>query len=193
MKKIISWIAVFTIIIVIGCFICLKTGIISFEKEVSSEEEVINEEVVPEEEISKEQLRRTSVKLYFVDEKNNIMEEKRELDVKTLLKDPYKSILEMLIDGPVDKKLKSLIPKDAKILDTEVVNGILIINFNADFGKTVDKNKENQKLMLNTIYKSMKEYREVNEIKLKIEGKEVNKLSEKGFDFSMGINEKLFK
>ena len=93
-------------IITISIIICLIIGSIFgvyyfFTKE--KDEEII--EYTPQEEISEEQMRQTMVSLYFKSGEE-IVPEARLIDVKELLENPYKEILEMLIEGPKNSSLE---------------------------------------------------------------------------------------
>ena len=193
MKKILIMILIIVLILSVIVTIVIKSGIISFEKTETSVENTINNDVsVPEEE-TKEEQRTAEIKLYFINNKNEIIEEKRAVDVKLLLKDPYKLALKMLMEGPADSNNKGLIPKNTEVKDTKLEGGTLTINFSNELKKGIDKRKDVQTLMVETIYKTLKEYREVENIKIEIEGKVVGKLTKEGFDFSQEINQKLFK
>jgi len=192
MKKCLIVISVILIVLIIVAFLLIKLKIVGIEKE--EEIKPKNQtEMIPEEEISTQELRTTEIKLYFVDNENKIVSETRNVDVKTLLEDPYKEVLEKLIEGPVDNSYKSIIGKDVKILDTEVKNGIITINFSEGFGKAVDKKMGTQKLLLKTIYKTLSEFKEINGIKIKVEGKEIERLGDDGMEIKGVITSKSFE
>ena len=59
------------------------------------------EEYEPQEEISEQQVRQTMVSLYFLNKNTNEIEpEARLIDVKEMVKEPYKTLVNLLIEGP---------------------------------------------------------------------------------------------
>ena len=55
----------------------------------------------PEQEISDEQLRQASITLYFLDkETNELKSQNKMIDSNELLKNPYKTIVQKLLEGP---------------------------------------------------------------------------------------------
>ena len=77
--------------------VMFKNNIIQVETVENSEENVVY--YVPEAEITDEQLKMAKVKLFFEDEKGNLIAEEREINIKELVKNPYKTIINLLIKG----------------------------------------------------------------------------------------------
>ena len=89
-KKIIISIIILIILIGIGVWYFF----------IMDNEEQINE-IIPEEEISEEQMRQTIVSLYFYNtDTKSLVPEGRLIDVKDLVEEPYKKLMELLIEGP---------------------------------------------------------------------------------------------
>ena len=62
---------------------------------------VAQEEIQPEEEASQETMRQTIVTLYYQNkETKELIPEGRMVDSKTLLTDPYMTLVNLLIEGP---------------------------------------------------------------------------------------------
>lgn len=79
-------------------------------------------EYTPEQEISDEQFRNTVVKLYFKEiNSNNLRVEPRNVDAKELIENPYLTLVNLLIQGPIDDILEKTIP------DETIVNGIELV------------------------------------------------------------------
>ena len=98
-KILIFFIISVILIVVIGDFA------IKFVKQKKSNE--IQNEYVPQEEISDEQSRETIVSLYFADKETGLLKpEARLVNVKDLIKSPYNTLVELLISGPKNDKLK---------------------------------------------------------------------------------------
>lgn len=180
---------IFLIIFLVGAIILFKTKIIQFE--IDMEENSINtnetNKLTPEEEISDKQLRTSKVKIYFGDKEGVLSAETRDIDVKDLLQDPYKIIINLLIEGPKEENEK-LIPEGTKLIGTERIGDVLIINFSKEFIDNCDKDKNKQELLIKSIVYSVMELREINAIKIQIEGEEVKSFKENGYDLSGKIS-----
>ena len=98
-KVIVSFIILVIIILLIGFFA------IKYVKNKKQNE--IQEEYIPQEEISEEQLRETIVSLYFPDKETDLLKpEARMVNVKELIQSPYNILMELLIAGQKNEKLK---------------------------------------------------------------------------------------
>lgn len=92
------------------------------------------QDYTPAEEMSQEQLRKTIVSLYFPNkEQENLIPEARTIDVKELVKEPYKTLINLLIEGPRDEKLEKCIPEGTQLKNVELQNNMLIIDFSKEF------------------------------------------------------------
>lgn len=131
----------------------------------------IETEYVPETEIEETELRKTIVTLYFNNkETKELSKETRLIDSKELLKNPYETLLDMLLEGPNNESLERVIPEGTKVLDANLENGIVIVNFSKEFLE----NTENIDNILSSITKTLIELTEVNNVKILIEGEELN-------------------
>lgn len=132
----------------------------------------IETEYVPETEVSQTALRKTIITLYFRNKENGeIDKETKLIDSKLLLRDPYQELLNILISGPENQNLEKLIPEGTKILETVFENGCVTINFSKEFIKnSIDEVKKVQAIY--TIFETLTELTEVNDIKILIEGEE---------------------
>lgn len=131
----------------------------------------IQEEYIPEQEISEEQLRETIVSLYFPDKETNMLKpEARLVNVKELMQSPYNTLIELLISGPKNEKLKSVIPENTKLLNSSLDGECLILDFSSEllnYNKEDSKGKEN---LINSIVNTVTELNEVNKVKILING-----------------------
>lgn len=132
----------------------------------------IETEYVPETEVSQTALRKTIITLYFRNKENGEIEKETKLiDSKLLLRDPYQELLNILISGPENQNLEKLIPEGTKILETVFENGCVTINFSKEFiENSIDEVKKVQAIY--TIFETLTELTEVNDIKILIEGEE---------------------
>ena len=84
----------------------------------------------PEEEISESQSRETTINLYFLNPENNqLKSEGRNISTTELLKNPYKVIVQKLIDGPSNDTLKNVFPEGTRLIDATLSNDCVLLNF----------------------------------------------------------------
>ena len=140
-------------------------------------EEIINE-YIPEVEISDGELRKTLVKLYFVDEENDIKSEARLIDSKELLRNPYIALIGMLLEGPKDSKLKSAIPEGTKIIDAKLNKKCVTINLSKEFVENAPEDVKQKRNMICTIVNTITELNEVQIVKFLIEGEKIEGFEE---------------
>ncbi len=163
-KKIILLFTILLIIIFIIGFFSIK-----FVK--NKKESEMKSEYIPEEEISEEQLRETIVSLYFPDKETNMLKpEARLVNIKDLMQSPYNVLVELLINGPKNDKLKSIIPENTKLLNSSLEGECLILDFSSEllnYNKEDSKEKEN---LINSIVNTVTELNEINKVKILING-----------------------
>lgn len=166
-KKIILLFLIILIIIFVAGFFAIK-----YVKE--KKEEELQNEYIPEQEISEEQLRETIVSLYFTDKETNMLKpEARLVNVKEIIQSPYNVLIELLIQGPKNDKLKNIIPENTKLISSSLEGECLILDFSSEllnYNKEYDKAKDN---LINSIVNTLTELNEVNKVKILING-EVN-------------------
>ena len=137
----------------------------------SNKEENPPTDYVPQEEISEEQLRQTIVSLYFKNKgTDELVPEGRLVDVKLLLKQPYQTLMELLIEGPRNEKLEKVIPEGTKVNKIELKNDILYIDLSKEF---IENHQGGEVLESHTIYaivNTMTGLTEVNGVKILIDG-----------------------
>ena len=159
-KKIILVFVILLIIIFIVGFFSIK-----FVK--NKKENEMQNEYVPEEEISEEQLRETIVSLYFPDKETNMLKpEARLVNIKELIQSPYNVLVELLINGPKNDKLKCIIPENTKLLNSSLEGECLTLDFSNEL-LNYSKEKEN---LINSIVNTVTELNEVNKVKILING-----------------------
>ena len=130
-------------------------------------------EYEPEEEISQAQERETLISLYFKSKNTGEIEpEARLMDVKELVKEPYKTLMNLLMEGPKNNNFETLIPEGTKINKMNLNNDTLIIDFSKEFIEKHKGAKEAEKETVDSIVKTMTELTEVNSIKILIDGEE---------------------
>lgn len=131
-----------------------------------SEETVENEnEIQPEEEINEKE-EETEVKLYYIDNTSGVLSsQKRSINAKDLINNPYVKVLTELINGPYNNEnLKTEIPKETKVNSCKFEKGTLNIDLSSDFLNYKD---------LNAIYQIVNtetEFTEVEKVKITVDG-----------------------
>lgn len=170
MKKKI-FIGVFLIIAIVGLIYMIVINTV-FNKN----EEIVNE-YIPEVEISDSELRKTIVTLYFLDNEEKVKSESRLIDSKELLRNPYLTLISMLIEGPKDENLKASIPKNTKVIDAKLNKKCVTINLSKEFVDEADGDVFQKSNMIYTIVNTLTELNEVQSVKFLIDGEEV-----KGFE-----------
>ncbi len=139
------------------------------QKKVFGENEII--EYIPEEEIDVVGLRQTVVSLYFNQkDTNTLVPEARRVDVKELTKDPYTSLLKLLIEGPKNEGLEKVIPDGTKINKIEVKNGIVNIDLSKEFIENHKGGAEAESRTVYSIVNTLTELNEVEAVKISIDG-----------------------
>lgn len=159
-KKILMYSSILLFVLIIGIF--------GFAFSNNKKEQVT--EYIPQEEITNEQMRQTVINLYFYDDSTQkIVPEIRKIDAKELLNDPYKKIINLLLEGPENNKLSRLILEDTKLNKVELKDGILHIDFSEKF---IDENVQKEDLIINSILKTVNQFNEISSIKILINGEE---------------------
>lgn len=167
-----------TLLMLIFIILVIIIGVLVYKKLESNKEE-ISAEITPLEEMTEEQERETMISLYFVNsETSTLAPEARKIDVKELIKDPYKMLVELLIEGPKNEKLAKSIPEGTKVNKAELKNGIVELDLSKEF---IENQKEDQKqveLSIYSIVNTLTELNEVNFVKILIDGEENKKIGE---------------
>ena len=77
--------------------------------------------------------------MYFLDNEGNLKSEARLIDSKELLRNPYVTLIGMLIDGPQDSSLKIAIPKDTKVIDAKLNKNCVTVNLSKEFVENAER------------------------------------------------------
>lgn len=156
-----KWIILFVIFIIL-----ILTTVIVLNVDIETE-------YTPETEIEETELRKTIITLYFLDKNTNeLAKESRLVDSKILIIKPYDEVLNMLINGPENGNYERVIPENVRILETKLEGDCLIINFSNEILDSIaDENKRVK--ITESIYQSLKEFTEINSIKILVENQEI--------------------
>jgi germination protein M len=170
-KKIIAIITLIVIILV-AYFIFRN---VSIEKEESKVDDY--QDYTPQEEISDEQLRQTKITLYFANNETGELEtEIKVVNANTLLENPCKEIMQLLLKGPQSTTLKKIIPEGTVLYDVTLENNCAIINVSNEFLNF--ENEEMKLKIINSIVNTLTNLKEVESVKFMINGEQNEKLAD---------------
>ena len=133
----------------------------------------------PQEEISDEQAAKsqTSIVLYFLSpETNELKSESRLIDANELLQNPYKTIVQNLLNGPTDEKLQKVFPENTRLIDANLTNNCVILNFSEEIQNFKDDNQKYN--IINSILNSLAQLNEVNSIKILVNNNPIENMDE---------------
>lgn len=160
------------ILIIIILAILIGVGVWYFFFFSKSNEQQVNE-IIPEEEISEEQMRQTIVSLYFYNESaKSLASEGRLIDAKELVEDPYRKLMELLIEGPQNTSLSKTIPDGARVNKAELKGETLYLDLSKEFIENHQGGEEQESITIYSIVNTMTNLTEVNAVKILIDGKE---------------------
>ena len=100
------------------------------------------------------------------------MPEPRLIDVKLLIDKPYETLINLLIEGPKNPSLNSVIPNDTKLNKVELKNDILYVDFSKEFIENHEGGLEKEKNIIYSIVNTLTELTEVNGVKILIDNEE---------------------
>ena len=161
-------------IIIIICVLVILIGIIAWGF-FNAEDEVINvnPEIVPQEEISEDQMRSTLVLLYFVNkETGEIVPESKLIDVKDLMENPYKKLIELWLCGSSNEKYTNFCGKNVELNSVKNENGVVKIDFSKSFVDEFTGGSEDVLKAINALVNTLTELTEVEYAQILINGEE---------------------
>ena len=104
------------VVVILLLIVLALGGVLIFYNKDSNEENKIVNEYTPQEEITEDQLQNTIISVYFINkETKEINPEARTIKVNLLINNPYKYLIEQLIEGPKNEKLEKGIPENTKL------------------------------------------------------------------------------
>lgn len=130
----------------------------------------VETEYTPEAEIEDTAYRNTTVSLFFQDKETKTLQvETRLIDSKELLKNPYITIISLLLEGPNNENFESAIPRGTRLLSVIQEGEVLSVDLSSEF-----LNFENEEDRVNAIYSlvnTVTELKEITAVKFLIDGK----------------------
>lgn len=145
--------------------IVILTTVIVFNMEIETD-------YTPEEEISCEELRKTSVSVYFKNKASNtLVKENILIDSKKLLKDPYNEFVTMLINGSDNEKFESVFPENIKMPSVNFEKGVVSVEFSKDSG--ILEEGIDLEIIRTALFDTLKQLSEVEFVRILVEGQEL--------------------
>ena len=141
-------------------------------------------EILPEEEISDEQMRQTIVTLYYNNKETKpLTPEGRSIDAKELLTDPYTTLMNLLIETPKNEKLQTAIPTGTRVLKAELKGDMIWVDLSKEFIDNHSGGQEAENTTIYAIVNTLTELKEVNSVKILINGKENQSFKDEKINF----------
>ena len=89
----------------------------------------------------------------------------------------YKDTLQELIKGPKTQELKKTIPEGVKVLNLNIKDDILIINFNKALKENHWGGSTGELMTVYSIVSTLTEFKNIEKVKFLIDGKEIESLA----------------
>ena len=110
------------------------------------------------------------ISLYFLNKETHELEkETRLIDSKELIKEPYKKVVNMLIEGPQNEDLEPLMGNNVEVKEISLDKNVLNISFSSNFleniGDEIIANK-----VITAISNTLKEFKEIDSVNIVIDG-----------------------
>jgi len=98
--------------------------------------------------------------------------EGRLIDVKELVNEPYRKLMELLMQGPQNIGLTKTIPDGTRVNKAEVKGDTLYLDLSKEFVENHEGGETKESATIYSIVNTMTNLTEVNSVKILIEGEE---------------------
>ena len=161
-------------VVIIICVLVVVIGLIAWGFYNADNEVInVNPEIIPQEEISEDQMRSTLVLLYFVSkETGEIVPESKLIDVKDLMENPYKKLIELWLCGSSNEKYTNFCGKNVELIGVKNENGVVKIDFSKAFVDEFSGGSEDVLKSINSLVNTLTELTEVEFVQILINGEE---------------------
>ncbi len=123
------------------------------------------------------QNQKISVKVYYPDDAGiNLVGVKRTIEIKND-SEKYLAAVQLLTTYPTEKDLTVIFPKNAKINSVTVENDTAIVDFDKNITKSFAGGSTGEELLVNSVVKTLTEFKEVKQVRFLVDGKEIETLS----------------
>ena len=111
------------------------------------------------------------------------MPEGRSIDAKELLTDPYTTLMNLLIETPKNEKLQTAIPTGTRVLKAELKGDMIWLDLSKEFIDNHSGGQEAENTTIYAIVNTLTELKEVNSVKILINGKENQSFKDEKINF----------
>ena len=176
------------IFVVLGIVVLfISTKLLGSNENKKNNGEVLNNsfnEYTPLEEITQEQNRQTTINLYFKNkETGKLVKEEKRIDSKNLLKEPYKYLIECLIQGSENQEVSTCIPEGTKVISAVLKRDTVELNLSKEFIENHEGTLKAEQQTIDSIVKTLTELNEVEYVKILIDGEENLEFKDKQINF----------
>ena len=121
--------------------------------------------------------KKLKVRVYFPDDAGiNLVAVNRTVEIKDDA-DKYLAAVNLLMNYPKEKDLTTIFPKNAKVNDIKVENGTAFVDLDKNITKSFAGGSTGEELLVNSVVKTLTEFKEVKQVRFLIDGKEIETLS----------------
>ena len=96
------------------------------------------------------------------------------IDIKEIINNPYEKLINLLIEGPKNEKNKKIIPENTKLNKNYLEDDCVVLDFSKELLNYSKKDKNEKTNIINSIVNTLTQLKEVNKVKILIDGKENN-------------------
>jgi spore germination protein GerM len=89
----------------------------------------------------------------------------------------YLAVVKLLMTSPEEKDLTVIFPKNAKINDVRFDNGTAFVDLDKNITKSFAGGSTGEELLVNSVVKTLTEFKEVKQVRFLIDGAEIETLS----------------
>ena len=123
------------------------------------------------------QPKKISLKIYYPDDAGiNLVGVNRTVEIKNDA-DKYLAAVRLLMKNPEEKDLTVIFPKNAKINNVTFADGTAFVDFDSNITKSFVGGSTGEELLVNSVVKTLTEFKEVQQVRFLVDGKEIETLS----------------
>lgn len=91
--------------------------------------------------------------------------------------DKYLGAVQALTEGPADKKLTAVMPKNTKVISVRVDKGIASVDFSKEFVKNFTGGSTGELMLVGAVVDTLTEYAEIKAVQILVDGKKIDTLA----------------
>ena len=82
-----------------------------------------------------------------------------------------------MTEGPADKKLTAVMPKNTKVISVRVDKGIASVDFSKEFVKNFTGGSTGELMLVGAVVDTLTEYAEIKAVQILVDGKKIDTLA----------------